>query len=57
MSLVLSGVGLPEPFTFELQFHTIQSLDTKMQRCHHSYSKFRESRSLVRAQYWEEMVR
>ena len=49
--------SMPGPFTFELQFHTIQSLDTKMQRCHHSYSKFRESRSLVRAQYWEEMVR
>ena len=48
---------LPDSITFELQFHTMQSLDTKMQRCHHSYAKFRESRSLVRAQYWEEMVR
>ena len=44
-------------FPFELQFHTPESLDTKMQRCHHSYSKFREDRSMVRAQYWEEMVR
>jgi hypothetical protein len=56
-----SGAGVlsdaPAFFTFELQFHTIQSLDTKMQRCHHSYSKFREERSMMRAQYWEEMVR
>ena len=51
-----SPSDLPE-FCFECQFHTMQSLDTKMQRCHHSYQRFRESRSLVRAQYWEEMVR
>ena len=49
---MIPGSALP----FELQFHTPQSLDTKMQRCHHSYSKFREDRSMVRAQYWEEMV-
>lgn len=51
--LRVPGSTLP----FELQFHTPESLDTKMQRCHHSYSKFREDRSMVRAQYWEEMVR
>ena len=44
-------------FPFELQFHTAESLDTKQQRCHQQYSKFREDRSMVRAQYWEEMVR
>ena len=60
INCIFHAPGMPEildPFTFELQFHTMQSLDTKMQRCHHSYAKFRESRSLVRAQYWEEMVR
>jgi hypothetical protein len=49
--------ALPSGASFELQFHTMQSLDTKMQRCHQSYSKFREERSMVKAQYWEEMVR
>jgi hypothetical protein len=34
---------LQDSVSFELQFHTMQSLDTKMQRCHHSYAKFRES--------------
>ena len=44
-------------FPFEIQFHSPESLDTKQQRCHQQYSKFREDRSMVRAQYWEEMVR
>lgn len=38
-------------FPFELQFHTPETLDTKMQRCHHSYEKFREESSIVKAQY------
>jgi len=47
----INGVfSLPMEATFELQFHTMQSLDTKMQRCHQSYSKFREERSMVKAQ-------
>ena len=29
-----------------------QSIDTKMQRCHHSYEKFREDHSMAKAQYW-----
>jgi hypothetical protein len=33
-------------FPFELQFHTPETLDTKMQRCHHSYEKFREESSI-----------
>jgi hypothetical protein len=47
----------PNGFPFELQYHTQESIDTKMQRCHHSYEKFREDHSMVKAQYWEEMVR
>eukprot|EP01050_Picozoa_sp_SAG11_P015038 SAG11_NODE_1912_length_4078_cov_2.769289_3_plen_181_part_00 len=47
----------PDDFPFELQFHTRESIDTKMQRCHHSYEKFREDHSMTKAQYWEEMVR
>lgn len=44
-------------FPFELQFHTHQSIDTKMQKSHISYEKFREEHSMAKAQYWEEMVR
>eukprot|EP01052_Picozoa_sp_SAG31_P038810 SAG31_NODE_5256_length_2647_cov_1.875981_6_plen_153_part_01 len=44
-------------FPFEVQFHTPESIDTKMQRCHHSYEKFREDHSMAKAQYWEEMAR
>lgn len=44
-------------YPFELQFHTNQSIDTKMQRTHASYEKFREEHSMAKAQYWEEMVR
>jgi hypothetical protein len=44
-------------FPFEVQYHTKESIDTKMQRCHHSYEKFREDHSMAKAQYWEEMVR
>ena len=44
-------------YTFELQFHTHQSIDTKMQKSHISYEKFRQEHSMAKAQYWEEMVR
>eukprot|EP01051_Picozoa_sp_SAG22_P007968 SAG22_NODE_582_length_8879_cov_2.731663_6_plen_987_part_00 len=44
-------------FPFEVQYHTAESIDTKMQRCHHSYEKFREDHSMAKAQYWEDMVR
>ena len=44
-------------FPFELQFHTHQSIDTKMQKSHISYEKFRQEHSMAKAQYWEEMVR
>ena len=39
-------------FPFEVQYHTPESIDTKMQRCHHSYEKFREDHSMAKAQYW-----
>lgn len=39
-------------FPFEVQYHTLESIDTKMQRCHHSYEKFREDHSMAKAQYW-----
>jgi hypothetical protein len=44
-------------YPFELQFHTHQSIDTKMQKSHISYEKFRQEHSMAKAQYWEEMVR
>jgi hypothetical protein len=47
----------PDEFEFEVQFHTNETIDTKMQKCHHSYEKFREDHSMAKAQYWEEMVR
>jgi hypothetical protein len=37
-------------FPVEVQFHTPETLDTKMQRCHHSYEKFREEQSMTKAQ-------
>jgi hypothetical protein len=47
----------PDDFEFEVQFHTNETIDTKMQKCHHSYERFREDHSMAKAQYWEEMVR
>jgi hypothetical protein len=43
--------------TFELQFHTPESVSMKEEECHSSYSKFRsatDSRKMM--QYWEQMV-
>eukprot|EP01047_Picozoa_sp_COSAG01_P088896 COSAG01_NODE_21144_length_916_cov_0.724602_2_plen_80_part_00 len=42
----MKGDGFP----VEVQFHTEESLNTKMQRCHHSYEKFREEQSMTKAQ-------
>jgi hypothetical protein len=48
------GGGL---YPFELQFHTHQSIDTKMQRTHASYEKFREEHSMAKAQYLLRMMK
>jgi hypothetical protein len=56
VTAVVAAISVPV-VPFELQFHTPQSIDTKMQRCHVSYEKFRTELTDVKRQYWEEMVR
>lgn len=44
-------------FPFELQFHTEESIETKMDKAHFSFEQFRLTTGLEKLQYWEDMVR
>lgn len=44
-------------FPFELQFHTEESIETKMDKAHYSFEQFRLTTGLEKLQYWEDMVR
>lgn len=46
-----------EGFPFELQFHTEESIETKMDKAHFSFEQFRLTTGLEKLQYWEDMVR
>lgn len=46
-----------EGMPFELQFHTNESIETKMHKAHFSFEQFRLTSGLEKLQYWEDMVR
>lgn len=48
---------LLDGFPFELQFHTDESIETKMEKAHFSFEQFRLTTGLEKLQYWEDMVR